>query len=128
MLFHVEFHNSFGSAHCIPVKLVRGVCVCVCVCALRRFIQYCEEEGGYTGFDYSDAEGEEDVVTRLAALNINLESDGRCFKAKGWVFHYSHPSSVRVLDHPLCHSKLNNDEIIIMSIWEWDSCQLVMLI
>ncbi|XP_012690883.1 putative helicase mov-10-B.1 [Clupea harengus] len=41
----------------------------------ERFIQYCEEEGGYTGFDYSDAEGEEDVVTRLAALNINLESD-----------------------------------------------------
>ncbi|KAL2090820.1 hypothetical protein ACEWY4_013083 [Coilia grayii] len=40
----------------------------------ERFIQYCEDQGGYTGFDYNDAEGEEDVVTRLAALNISLES------------------------------------------------------
>ncbi|XP_076124950.1 putative helicase mov-10-B.1 [Alosa pseudoharengus] len=41
----------------------------------ERFIKYCEEEGGYTGFDYSDAEGEEDVVDRLAALRLNLEFD-----------------------------------------------------
>lgn len=41
----------------------------------ERFIQYCEDEGGYVGFDYNDAEGEEDVVTRLAALNLNLESE-----------------------------------------------------
>uniref|UniRef100_A0A8C7CZM4 RNA helicase n=1 Tax=Oncorhynchus kisutch TaxID=8019 RepID=A0A8C7CZM4_ONCKI len=31
---------------------------------------YCVEEQGYTGFDFTDAEGEEDVVTRLASLKI----------------------------------------------------------
>ncbi|XP_063071769.1 putative helicase mov-10-B.1 [Engraulis encrasicolus] len=41
----------------------------------ERFIQYCEDQGGYTGFDYNDAEGEDDVVTRLASLNINLEAE-----------------------------------------------------
>lgn len=39
-----------------------------------RFIRYCELEQGYTGFDYKDADGEEDVVTRLASLKIT--SDG----------------------------------------------------
>ncbi|XP_060912677.1 putative helicase mov-10-B.2 isoform X2 [Labrus mixtus] len=33
-----------------------------------RFIQYCQDKGGYTGFVH--AEEEEDVVTRLAALYI----------------------------------------------------------
>uniref|UniRef100_A0A672QYS9 RNA helicase n=1 Tax=Sinocyclocheilus grahami TaxID=75366 RepID=A0A672QYS9_SINGR len=40
----------------------------------QRFIRYCELEHGYTGFDYKDAEGEEDVVNRLASLKIS--SDG----------------------------------------------------
>uniref|UniRef100_A0A673M8R7 RNA helicase n=1 Tax=Sinocyclocheilus rhinocerous TaxID=307959 RepID=A0A673M8R7_9TELE len=40
----------------------------------QRFIRYCELEQGYTGFDYKDAEGEEDVVSRLASLKIS--SDG----------------------------------------------------
>uniref|UniRef100_A0A8C7LVX8 RNA helicase n=1 Tax=Oncorhynchus mykiss TaxID=8022 RepID=A0A8C7LVX8_ONCMY len=35
---------------------------------------YCVEEQGYTGFDFTDAEGEEDVVTRLASLKIMVES------------------------------------------------------
>ncbi|CAJ1085150.1 putative helicase mov-10-B.1 isoform X1 [Xyrichtys novacula] len=37
-----------------------------------RFIQYCQDEGGYTGFVPS--EEEEDVVTRLAALYIEIEA------------------------------------------------------
>lgn len=39
----------------------------------QRFIQYCELEQGYTGFDYKDAEGEEDVVSRLASLKISSD-------------------------------------------------------
>lgn len=45
--------------------------MCIYLC---RFIRYCELEQGYTGFDYKDAEGEEDVVSRLASLKIS--SDG----------------------------------------------------
>ncbi|XP_072540773.1 putative helicase mov-10-B.1 [Salminus brasiliensis] len=41
----------------------------------QRFIRYCEQEQGYTGFDYRDAEGEEDVVTRLASLKIHTATD-----------------------------------------------------
>ncbi|KAL6457776.1 hypothetical protein MHYP_G00330060 [Metynnis hypsauchen] len=41
----------------------------------HRFIHYCEQEQGYTGFDYRDAEGEEDVVTRLASLKIHTTTD-----------------------------------------------------
>ncbi|XP_061074539.1 putative helicase mov-10-B.1 isoform X2 [Conger conger] len=41
----------------------------------ERFISYCCEEKGYTGFDYADAEGESDVVTRLAALSIQVEPE-----------------------------------------------------
>uniref|UniRef100_A0A3Q3W9K6 RNA helicase n=1 Tax=Mola mola TaxID=94237 RepID=A0A3Q3W9K6_MOLML len=37
-----------------------------------RFIQYCKDEGGYTGF--SQAEEDEDVVMRLASLYINIEA------------------------------------------------------
>uniref|UniRef100_A0A3Q3WG00 RNA helicase n=1 Tax=Mola mola TaxID=94237 RepID=A0A3Q3WG00_MOLML len=39
-----------------------------------RFIQYCKDEGGYTGF--SQAEEDEDVVMRLASLYINIEAKG----------------------------------------------------
>uniref|UniRef100_A0A672QYN5 RNA helicase n=1 Tax=Sinocyclocheilus grahami TaxID=75366 RepID=A0A672QYN5_SINGR len=39
----------------------------------QRFIRYCELEHGYTGFDYKDAEGEEDVVNRLASLKISSD-------------------------------------------------------
>ncbi|KAA0712698.1 putative helicase mov-10-B.1 [Triplophysa tibetana] len=41
----------------------------------HRFIRYCELEQGYTGFDYKDADGEEDVVTRLASLKISDDID-----------------------------------------------------
>ncbi|KAJ8399528.1 hypothetical protein AAFF_G00409390 [Aldrovandia affinis] len=41
----------------------------------ERFISYCSEEKGYTGFDYADAEGEDDVVMRLAALSIQVEPE-----------------------------------------------------
>lgn len=36
----------------------------------NKFISYCVNEKGYTGFDFNDAEGEEDIVTRLADLKI----------------------------------------------------------
>ncbi|XP_071388136.1 putative helicase mov-10-B.1 [Centroberyx affinis] len=39
--------------------------------AWARFIQYCKDEGGYTGF--SQAEDEEAVIARLAALYIQIE-------------------------------------------------------
>ncbi|XP_067448390.1 putative helicase mov-10-B.2 [Thunnus thynnus] len=38
-----------------------------------RFIQYCRDEGGYTGFVH--AEEDEDVVMRLAALYIQIEPE-----------------------------------------------------
>ncbi|KAJ8260425.1 hypothetical protein GJAV_G00181950 [Gymnothorax javanicus] len=41
----------------------------------EQFIRYCTEEGGYTGFEYADAEGENDVVARLAALRIEVETE-----------------------------------------------------
>lgn len=36
----------------------------------NKFISYCVNEKGYTGFDFNDAEGEEDIVSRLAGLKI----------------------------------------------------------
>ncbi|KAM6980838.1 putative helicase mov-10-B.1 [Aplochiton taeniatus] len=41
----------------------------------KKFISYCVEEKGYTGFDFSDAEGEDEVVARLASLKIHVDSD-----------------------------------------------------
>lgn len=40
-----------------------------------RFISYCVKEKGYTGFDLSDAEGEDDIVSRLVSLKINVDSE-----------------------------------------------------
>uniref|UniRef100_A0A672JMN7 RNA helicase n=1 Tax=Salarias fasciatus TaxID=181472 RepID=A0A672JMN7_SALFA len=39
----------------------------------KKFISYCVEERGYTGFDFKDAEGEDDIVSRLATLKISEE-------------------------------------------------------
>ncbi|XP_072308203.1 putative helicase mov-10-B.1 [Eucyclogobius newberryi] len=41
----------------------------------NKFISYCVNEKGYTGFDFNDAEGEDDVVSRLANLKICAEAD-----------------------------------------------------
>ncbi|XP_054473304.1 putative helicase mov-10-B.1 [Anoplopoma fimbria] len=41
----------------------------------EKFISYCVKEKGYTGFDFEDAEGEDDIVSRLATLKINLDDD-----------------------------------------------------
>lgn len=41
----------------------------------EKFISYCVKEKGYTGFDFEDAEGEDEIVSRLATLKINVESD-----------------------------------------------------
>uniref|UniRef100_A0A0E9XQ88 DNA2/NAM7 helicase-like C-terminal domain-containing protein n=1 Tax=Anguilla anguilla TaxID=7936 RepID=A0A0E9XQ88_ANGAN len=38
-----------------------------------RFISYCSEMTGYSGFDYTAEEGEEEVIDRLAALKIKEE-------------------------------------------------------
>lgn len=41
----------------------------------KKFIDYCVEERGYTGFDFKDAEGEDDIVSRLATLKICVDSE-----------------------------------------------------
>lgn len=58
----------------VNLKLYWNIRPIVSSCLCLRFMRYCELEQGYTGFDYKDAEGEEDVVTRLASLKIT--SDG----------------------------------------------------
>ncbi|KAJ8370334.1 hypothetical protein SKAU_G00103620 [Synaphobranchus kaupii] len=40
-----------------------------------KFISYCSEGTGYTGYDYADEEGEEEVMERLAALKIQEEGE-----------------------------------------------------
>ncbi|KAJ8386394.1 hypothetical protein AAFF_G00170990 [Aldrovandia affinis] len=40
-----------------------------------RFISYCAEQMGYTGFDYASEEGEQDLMESLAALTIKEEAD-----------------------------------------------------
>jgi len=35
------------------------------------------KEEGYAGFDFEDAEGEDDLVSSLTSLNINVDSDGQ---------------------------------------------------
>lgn len=41
---------------------------------IRRFVQYCKDEGGYTGV--TQAEDDEDVAMRLASLYISIEAKG----------------------------------------------------
>ncbi|XP_041083835.1 putative helicase MOV-10 [Polyodon spathula] len=42
----------------------------------HRFIQYCSEGGGYTGYDFTEEEEEEEtLVTRLASLDISAEPE-----------------------------------------------------
>nr|XP_046239070.1 putative helicase mov-10-B.1 isoform X2 [Scatophagus argus] len=41
----------------------------------KKFISYCVKEKGYTGFDFKDTEGEDDIVSRLATLKISVDSD-----------------------------------------------------
>lgn len=55
---------------------------------LFRFIHYCEQEQCYTGFDYKDAEGEDDLVTRLASLKINTATDGINFNDLNYSSHF----------------------------------------
>uniref|UniRef100_A0AAR2JEJ9 RNA helicase n=1 Tax=Pygocentrus nattereri TaxID=42514 RepID=A0AAR2JEJ9_PYGNA len=40
-----------------------------------RFIQYCTDEGGYTGLNRGIVEGTEDVIRRLATLRIQMEAE-----------------------------------------------------
>ncbi|KAF3856633.1 hypothetical protein F7725_017356 [Dissostichus mawsoni] len=41
----------------------------------EKFISYCVKEKGYTGYPFEDAEGEDDIVSRLASLKIDVDSD-----------------------------------------------------
>uniref|UniRef100_A0A8D3CJ56 RNA helicase n=1 Tax=Scophthalmus maximus TaxID=52904 RepID=A0A8D3CJ56_SCOMX len=41
----------------------------------EKFISYCVKEKGYAGFDIDDAEGEDDVVLRLATLKISVDDE-----------------------------------------------------
>ncbi|XP_041638997.1 putative helicase mov-10-B.1 isoform X2 [Cheilinus undulatus] len=41
----------------------------------REFISYCVQEGGYTGFDFNDAEGEDEVVSRIMTLKIHVDHE-----------------------------------------------------
>ncbi|XP_062855111.1 putative helicase mov-10-B.2 [Trichomycterus rosablanca] len=40
-----------------------------------RFIDYCTDEGGCSGFNRSSVEGTEEVLARLQALNIHIETE-----------------------------------------------------
>uniref|UniRef100_A0A3Q1G8A4 RNA helicase n=1 Tax=Acanthochromis polyacanthus TaxID=80966 RepID=A0A3Q1G8A4_9TELE len=40
-----------------------------------KFISYCVKENAYTGFDFKDAAGEDDIVSKLATLKINDDSE-----------------------------------------------------
>ncbi|KAL7828691.1 hypothetical protein SRHO_G00323250 [Serrasalmus rhombeus] len=40
-----------------------------------RFIQYCTDEGGYTGLNRGIVEGTEEVIKRLATLRIQMEAE-----------------------------------------------------
>ncbi|XP_018601263.1 putative helicase mov-10-B.2 isoform X2 [Scleropages formosus] len=55
----------------------------------KRFIHYCKAEGGYTGFDYADIEEEDDLVTRLAALNI--QEDAEALSQESLIQQYMEP-------------------------------------
>ena len=46
-----------------------------CSNCVFRFIRYCVDNEGYTGFNHADAEGEDDVVSRLASLKIHVQSE-----------------------------------------------------
>ncbi|XP_069004395.1 putative helicase mov-10-B.1 [Embiotoca jacksoni] len=41
----------------------------------EKFISYCVKEKGYAGFDFRDADGEDDIVSRLATLKISVDSE-----------------------------------------------------
>lgn len=70
-----------------------------------RFFQYCQQEQGYTGFDYRDFEGEDDVVTRLASLKIHTPADGMYLAYK-----YSHCLAFSLL----CITKFSRNNAAII--------------
>lgn len=49
---------------------VNAVCICF------RFIDFCTDQGGYTGYQFSNVEGIEEIEERLLALNIQ-ETSGK---------------------------------------------------
>lgn len=65
-------------------------------------------EKGYTGFDLKDAEGEDDIVSRLATLKITVDSEG------SYVYNLSETGTNDVLCLP--GSYLATAEIIMSCI------------
>lgn len=51
----------------------------ICGFSTLRFIGYCVNEGGYNGFDFTDAEGEDEVAARLANLRICSDGESQCY-------------------------------------------------
>ncbi|KAM9409052.1 putative helicase mov-10-B.1 [Pholidichthys leucotaenia] len=41
----------------------------------RKFITYCVNENAYTGFDFNDVEGEDEILTRLSNLRIDVDAE-----------------------------------------------------
>uniref|UniRef100_A0AAY4D238 RNA helicase n=1 Tax=Denticeps clupeoides TaxID=299321 RepID=A0AAY4D238_9TELE len=75
-LFFISFKNYyFLGKISLCVKIVQ-LYLTILLYSKCRFIRYCEEEGGYTGFDYKDSEGEEFLVARLAGLSLHVGSEG----------------------------------------------------
>ena len=66
-------HKVTHVCYCISVLACLSVCMCLYV---FRFIQYCTDEGGYTGLNRGIVEGTEEVIERLAALRIQMEAEG----------------------------------------------------
>uniref|UniRef100_A0A8B9REV3 RNA helicase n=1 Tax=Astyanax mexicanus TaxID=7994 RepID=A0A8B9REV3_ASTMX len=41
-----------------------------------RFIQYCTDEGGYTGMNRTNIEGTDEIIVRIAALSLQMAEEG----------------------------------------------------
>lgn len=54
----------------------------MCLLYFNRFIDFCSEQGGYTGLPFTNVEGIEEVEKRLLALNFDDESGETGFKYK----------------------------------------------
>lgn len=68
----ISGHGASWQYELIFILYFYPVDLCVC-----RFINYCIEEKGYTGYDISNLEETDAVVERLLALNIREEIIGK---------------------------------------------------
>lgn len=68
--YHLNAHEMHKSWCCFALMLTQ------CCLHLFRFIDFCTEQGGYTGYQFSNVERIEEVEERLLALNIQ-ETGGK---------------------------------------------------